>query len=70
VPAVATSHPSLDAASGAAAVRAEPTDPAALAHGIRTALADAAVLVERGRAHAARFTWEANARAHLAAWSR
>jgi glycosyltransferase involved in cell wall biosynthesis len=69
-PVVASSHPSLDEASGDAAVRAEPTDPAALAHGIRTALADAAVLVERGRAHAARFTWEANARAHLAAWSR
>jgi hypothetical protein len=33
-------------------------------------LADPAPLVARGGEHAARFTWEANARAHLDAWSR
>jgi len=70
VPVVASAHPSLDEASGDAAVRADPRDPGALAQAIRDALVQATALVERGRAHAARFTWEANARAHLAAWSR
>jgi glycosyltransferase involved in cell wall biosynthesis len=70
VPVVASAHPSLDEASGNAAVRADPADPEALVRAIRTALADAPALVARGRQHAARFTWEANARAHLAAWSR
>ena len=70
VPVVASAHPSLDEASGDAAVRADPRDPGALAQAIRDALAQATALVERGRAHAARFTWEATARAHLAAWAR
>jgi glycosyltransferase involved in cell wall biosynthesis len=69
-PVVASSHASLDEASGDAALRADPLDPAALADAIRQALADPAPLVARGREHAARFTWEANARAHLDAWSR
>jgi glycosyltransferase involved in cell wall biosynthesis len=67
---VASSHPSLDEASGDAAVRVDPLDAAAIAAGIREALADRAALTARGRAHAARFTWEANGRAHLRAWSR
>jgi glycosyltransferase involved in cell wall biosynthesis len=69
-PVVASSHASLDEASGDAALRADPLDPAALAGAIRRALADPAPLAQRGREHAAQFTWEANARAHLAAWSR
>jgi glycosyltransferase involved in cell wall biosynthesis len=69
-PVVASSHASLDEASGEAALRADPLDPAALAAAIRRALDDPAPLVARGREHASRFTWEANARAHLAAWSR
>jgi glycosyltransferase involved in cell wall biosynthesis len=69
-PVVASSHASLDEASGDAALRADPLDPAALAAAIRRALDDPAPLVARGCEHAARFTWEANARAHLAAWSR
>jgi glycosyltransferase involved in cell wall biosynthesis len=69
-PVVASSHASLDEASGDAALRADPLDPGALADAIRRALADRAPLVARGREHAAQFTWEANARAHLAAWSR
>jgi len=69
-PVVASSHASLDEASGDAALRADPLDPAALADAIRGALADPAPLVARGREHAAQFTWEANAHAHLAAWSR
>ncbi|HEX6788717.1 MAG TPA: glycosyltransferase family 1 protein [Gaiellaceae bacterium] len=69
-PVVASSHASLDEASGDAALRADPLDPAALADAIRKALSEPASLVPRGREHAARFTWEANARAHLDAWSR
>jgi glycosyltransferase involved in cell wall biosynthesis len=69
-PVVASSHASLDEASGNAALRADPLDPAALAEAIRRALADPAALVARGREHAGQFTWEANARAHLDAWSR
>jgi len=59
VPVVATSHESLDEASGAAAVRADPEDPAAFAAGIERALADRAHLVELGLAHAATFSWRA-----------
>ena len=70
VPVVASSHASLDEASGDAAVRADPLDPAAIAAAIQAALADREALVARGLAHAARFTWEANARAHLEAWAR
>jgi glycosyltransferase involved in cell wall biosynthesis len=69
-PVVASSHASLDEAAGDAALRADPLDPGAIADAIRRALADPAPLVARGRAHAAQFTWDANARAHLAAWSR
>jgi glycosyltransferase involved in cell wall biosynthesis len=56
-PVVASSHPSLDEACGDAAVRADPDDPAAIAEGIRRALAERASLRERGLAHARRFTW-------------
>ena len=69
-PVVASAHGSLDEASGDAALRADPLDPAALADAIRRALADPEPLVARGREHAAQFTWEANAHAHLNAWSR
>jgi glycosyltransferase involved in cell wall biosynthesis len=68
VPVVASSHPSLDEVSGDAAVRADPDDPEAIAAAIDAALARREELVPLGLAHAARFTWEANARAHLAAW--
>jgi glycosyltransferase involved in cell wall biosynthesis len=69
-PVVASSHASLDEASGDAALRADPLDPAALAEAIRQALAHPAPLVARGREHASRFTWEANAYAHIDAWAR
>jgi glycosyltransferase involved in cell wall biosynthesis len=68
-PVVASAHPSLDEAAGDAALRAVPDDALAIAAAIRTALEGSRSLVERGRAHAARFTWEANGWAHLAAWS-
>jgi glycosyltransferase involved in cell wall biosynthesis len=56
-PVVASSHPSLDEASGAAAVRADPDDSAALAAGIEEALARRDELVAAGLAHASRFSW-------------
>jgi glycosyltransferase involved in cell wall biosynthesis len=68
VPVVASSHPSLDEACGDAAVRADPLDPAAIAAAMETAIERRAELVPRGLAHAASFTWRANATAHLAAW--
>jgi glycosyltransferase involved in cell wall biosynthesis len=67
VPCVVSSHPSLDEACGAAAVRVDPTDPEAIAAGIERALAEVG-LVARGLEQARRFTWLANGRAHLAAW--
>jgi glycosyltransferase involved in cell wall biosynthesis len=68
-PVVASSHPSLDEACGDVALRADPDDPEALAAAIDDAVARREELVPRGLAHAARFTWDANARAHLEAWS-
>jgi glycosyltransferase involved in cell wall biosynthesis len=68
VPVVASAHPSMDEASGDAAVRADPDDPEAVAAAIDEADARRDELVPRGLEHARRFTWEANGRAHLAAW--
>jgi glycosyltransferase involved in cell wall biosynthesis len=68
VPCVVSSHPSLDEASGDAAVRVDPRDPEAIADGIARALAQRDELVPRGLAHAASFTWLENGRAHVAAW--
>jgi glycosyltransferase involved in cell wall biosynthesis len=56
-PVVASSHPSLDEASGAAALRADPEDPEAIAHAIRTALSKRDELSALGLAHAAMFSW-------------
>ena len=67
-PVVASSHPSLDEASGDAALRADPDDADAIAVAIETAIARRDELVPRGFEHARTFTWEANARAHLEAW--
>jgi glycosyltransferase involved in cell wall biosynthesis len=58
-PVVASSHPSLDEASGDAAVRADPNDAEAIAAAIGEAIARRDELVPRGLAHAARFTWRA-----------
>jgi glycosyltransferase involved in cell wall biosynthesis len=64
-PVVSSSHPSLDEASGDAAVRVDPEDPEAIAAGIEQALADRESLVARGLAHARRFTWRACGEAHV-----
>jgi glycosyltransferase involved in cell wall biosynthesis len=58
-PVVVSSHRSLDEASGEAAVRADPDDPAALAAGIERALADRERLARTGLEHARGFTWRA-----------
>jgi glycosyltransferase involved in cell wall biosynthesis len=67
-PCVVSSHPSLDEASGDAAVRVDPDDVDAIAAGIEHARERRDDLVRRGIEHAARFTWIANGRAHLDAW--
>ena len=69
VPVVASGHPSMDEASGDAAVRADPDDPAAIAAAIRDAVARRDELVPLGRAHAARFTWRAAGEAFLAGYA-
>jgi alpha-1,3-rhamnosyl/mannosyltransferase len=58
-PVVVSAHPSLDEASGDAAVRADPDRPEALAAGIENALGRREELVEKGLAHAAAFSWRA-----------
>jgi glycosyltransferase involved in cell wall biosynthesis len=58
-PTVASSHPSLDEASGEAAFRAAPDDPKAVAEAIEMALRHGAERRVDGLAHARRFTWEA-----------
>ena len=67
VPVVASRHPSLDEASGDVALRAGDADEIATAVG--EALARRDELVARGLEHARQFSAEANARAHLEAWS-
>jgi glycosyltransferase involved in cell wall biosynthesis len=57
VPVVVSAHESLDEASGAAAVRADPEDPAAFAAGIDRARAERERLVELGLEHVQRFSW-------------
>lgn len=68
VPVVASAHPSLDEASGSAAVRADPDDPEAIAGAIREALAHRDELVPRGLEHARSFTWRAAGETFLAGY--
>jgi glycosyltransferase involved in cell wall biosynthesis len=56
-PVVASAHPSLDEAAGAAAVRADPGSPSAIAAAIREALARADELRGLGLEQAAQFSW-------------
>ncbi len=64
-PVVASSHPSLDEASGDAAVRVDPESPEAIAEGIERALSERDDLAAKGLEHAQRFTWRACGEAHL-----
>ena len=70
IPVVASSHPSLDEATGDAAVRVDPDSPESIAEGIEQALRDRDRLVGKGLEHAKRFTWRACGEAHLRGWSR
>jgi glycosyltransferase involved in cell wall biosynthesis len=65
VPCVVSSHPSLDEASGDAAVRVDPESPEAIAEGVRETLRRRDELVARGLEHARRFTWAECGRVHL-----
>jgi glycosyltransferase involved in cell wall biosynthesis len=69
VPCVVSSHPSLDEASGDAAVRVDPESPDAITTGIREALDRRDELVPRGLAHARRFTWLETGRVHLQSYA-
>jgi glycosyltransferase involved in cell wall biosynthesis len=68
VPVVASAHPSMDEASGDAAVRADAEDPAALAAAIEEAAARRDELVPLGLEHARRFTWRAAGAVFLAGY--
>jgi glycosyltransferase involved in cell wall biosynthesis len=68
-PCVVSSHPSLDEASGDAAVRADPDSPEALAEAIKRAVAQRDDLVTRGLAHARRFDWVETGRVHLQSYA-
>jgi glycosyltransferase involved in cell wall biosynthesis len=59
VPVVASAHESLDEASGSAALRAGPDDPAAFASAIEEAASDRERLAMLGLQHAKRFSWRA-----------
>jgi glycosyltransferase involved in cell wall biosynthesis len=64
-PVVTSSHPSLDEASGDAAVRVDPESPEAIAAGLERALAERESLVARGLEHVRQFTWRACGEAHI-----
>jgi len=67
-PCVVSTHPSLDEASGDAAMRADPLSAEAPADGIQRARAAAPALREQGLAHAAHFSWRAAGEAILRAY--
>jgi glycosyltransferase involved in cell wall biosynthesis len=69
-PVVVSSHPSLDEASGDAALRADPEDAAAVADAIEDALRRRAELVEKGLEHVATFSWRAVGETFLRAYER
>jgi glycosyltransferase involved in cell wall biosynthesis len=65
VPCVVSSHPSLDEASGDAALRADPDSPEEFATAITRARGEREALVQRGLDHARRFSWLETGRMHL-----
>ncbi len=69
-PVVASSHPSMDEASGGAAGRADPDDPEAIAAAIRDALTRRDELRALGLAHAAGFSWRRTGEVFLEGYRR
>jgi glycosyltransferase involved in cell wall biosynthesis len=69
VPVVASAHESMDEASGAAALRADPESPEAFAEAISRGLDDPGNAAVRGLAHAARFTWLETGHAFLSGYA-
>ena len=59
MPVVVSSHESLDEASGDAALRADPDDPAAFAAALGRAVSARNRLIPAGLAHAGSFSWRA-----------
>ena len=70
VPVAISDRGSLPEVAGDAALRFDPTDAGAIAGAIEQLLADPGDLAERGRAQAARFTWERAARLTLESYER
>ena len=68
VPTVASSHASLDEASGKAAFRADPESAEAVAEALETALERGSERRADGLAHAGQFTWEACGQAVLSGY--
>ena len=69
-PVVASSHPSMDEASGDAALRADPESAEAIAAAIREALARHDELGAKGLAHAQRFSWRRTGELFLEGYER
>jgi glycosyltransferase involved in cell wall biosynthesis len=68
VPVVASSHGSLDEAAGAAALRADPDDPAAWARALLDAASRREELARFGLEHARQFAWSRVGEVMLTAW--
>ena len=69
-PVVASAHESLDEASGDAALRADPEDPAAFAAAIEQAAFDRESLIARGLEHAKTFSWRAVGETYLRGYAK
>jgi glycosyltransferase involved in cell wall biosynthesis len=69
-PVVVSAHPSMDEASGDAAVRVDPESAEAIAAGIREALARSGELRAKGLEHARRFSWRRTGEIFLEGYER
>jgi glycosyltransferase involved in cell wall biosynthesis len=73
VPVACSDRSALPEVAGDAAEHFDPSSPDSIARALRRVLTDrdrAAALVDRGRARAAQFTWEATAQSTLATYRR